>query len=116
MNFFVGAGCGILGKVSIRCHENFLCINGIGNPNNIGRGAANIGNSLYRSGRIDIGNNRYIAQCFFSGGKGNRVHHVGHGASGIGVGQEHGFVRGKNIGGFRHEKNPAEHDDIRRGF
>ena len=43
-------------------------------------------------------------------------HHVGHGAAGADLGQQHGLVRGEDGGAFGHEMDAAEHDHIMIGL
>ena len=81
----------------------------------IGGGAAVVGLRLHLGGGVDVGDDDGAGVLLLPGPELGRGDAVRQGAPGIHVGDEHGAVGRKDLGGLRHEVHAAEDDDLRVG-
>ena len=80
--------------------------------NGVGGGDAVVGEGFDGGGGVDIIDDEVVRMGVDEGFEFIRRGTFGEGAAGGEVGKQHGFVRGKHFGGFRHEVDPAEDNDL----
>ena len=115
-DFFGGAPGGVEGQIAVRDHQDPGGCQRIDYLDDIGGGAADVALGLDRGGGIDVGDHRHPGKFGFPGPKLLGGDGGGHVAAHIFPGQEHGLVRAQDGRGFRHEMDPAKHDDLGRGL
>jgi len=80
----------------------------------VGRGAADVALRLHLGGAVDVADDQRPGMLLLPGAELRAVDHVGHGAAGAQVGQQHQSSRAEDRGGLGHEGHAAEHDDLGR--
>ena len=117
VDLVLGFGGGKGAQVLVGDKEDFGVLRqGIHHGYGVGGGAADSAQRLHRGRGIYIGHHGVFRVLLEHGPDLGVQSIVKHPAASFHIGQQGDFVRGQDIGGFGHEADAAEHDDVGVGF
>ena len=111
----VGMGGDVAAEVAVRHQDDFLGLEGVDHPHRVGAGTADVAFGLDGGTGVDVGDDRRAGVTGLHLPQAIGGDHVGHGAAGVGTGEQHDLVRGQDGSAFGHEVDPAKDNDLALG-